>query len=216
MGEVWHHRGFTAQRSCRASIPVLLNASVTRAILLIDHGSRRDAANQQLHVIGARLDQALTETGPPAIVECAHMELADPDIRAIILTGAGRAFSAGYDIGALPQSGFAQAAEAIVAHPFTAAIEALDAYPYPVLAALNGHAIGGGLELALSCDLRVCSADARLGMPPGRIGLYLGIDLSAAMIEQGRANYASRRHVQFQIVVKAAMLLQHAGTSRCL
>jgi enoyl-CoA hydratase/carnithine racemase len=93
------------------------------------------------------------------------------EARCLLLTGAGRAFSAGYDIGALPKQDFAAAAEAIVAHPFTAAIEALDAYPYPVLAALNGHAIGGGLELALSCDLRVCSAEARLGMPPARLGL---------------------------------------------
>src|SRR5919109_600647 len=93
------------------------------------------------------------------------------DARCLLITGTGRVFSAGYDIGALPEAGFEQAAEAIVAHPFTAAIEALDAYPFPVLAALNGHAIGGGLELALSCDLRVCSADARLGMPPARLGL---------------------------------------------
>ena len=93
------------------------------------------------------------------------------DARCLLVTGAGRVFSAGYDIGALPSDDFARAAEAIVAHPFTAAIEALDAYPYPVLGALNGHAIGGGLELALSCDLRVCSADARLGMPPARLGL---------------------------------------------
>jgi enoyl-CoA hydratase/carnithine racemase len=103
------------------------------------------------------------------------------DARCLLVTGTGKVFSAGYDIGALPRdgseraastgTGFARAAEAIVAHPFTAAIAALDAYPYPVLAALNGHAIGGGLELALSCDLRVCSADARLGMPPARLGL---------------------------------------------
>jgi enoyl-CoA hydratase/carnithine racemase len=93
------------------------------------------------------------------------------DARCLLVTGSGTVFSAGYDIGALPRDEFAEAAEAIVAHPFTAAIEALDAYPYPVLAALNGHAIGGGLELALSCDLRVCSADARLGMPPARLGL---------------------------------------------
>jgi enoyl-CoA hydratase/carnithine racemase len=93
------------------------------------------------------------------------------DARCLLLTAEGKVFSAGYDIGALPQDDFARAAEAIVAHPFTAAIEALDAYPFPVLAALNGHAIGGGLELALSCDLRVCSADARLGMPPARLGL---------------------------------------------
>jgi len=93
------------------------------------------------------------------------------DARCLLVTAAGKVFSSGYDIGALPAERFAQAAEAIVAHPFTAAIEALDGYPYPVLAALNGHAIGGGLELALSCDLRVCSSDARLGMPPARLGL---------------------------------------------
>ena len=94
------------------------------------------------------------------------------EARCLVITGAGKVFSAGYDIGALPQGqGFAEAAEAIVAHPFTAAIEALDAYPFPVLAGLNGHAIGGGLELALSCDLRVCGAGARLGMPPARLGL---------------------------------------------
>jgi enoyl-CoA hydratase/carnithine racemase len=93
------------------------------------------------------------------------------EARCLILTAEGKVFSAGYDIGALPTESFAEAAEAIVAHPFTAAIEALDAYPYPVLAAISGHAIGGGLELAISCDLRVCSADARLGMPPARLGL---------------------------------------------
>jgi enoyl-CoA hydratase/carnithine racemase len=93
------------------------------------------------------------------------------EARCLLITGVGKVFSAGYDIGALPKDDFARAAEAIVAHPFTAAIEALDAYPFPVLAALNGHAIGGGLELALSCDLRMCSADARLGMPPARLGL---------------------------------------------
>lgn len=93
------------------------------------------------------------------------------EARCLLITATGTVFSAGYDIGALPKDDFARAAEAIVAHPFTAAIEALDAYPFPVLAVLNGHAIGGGLELALSCDLRVCSADARLGMPPARLGL---------------------------------------------
>jgi len=93
------------------------------------------------------------------------------EARCLLLTAAGGVFSAGYDIGALPTDDFARAAEAIVAHPFTAAIEAIDAYPNPVLAALNGHAIGGGLELAISCDLRVCSDAAQLGMPPAKLGL---------------------------------------------
>ena len=68
------------------------------------------------------------------------------DARCLLITGEGRAFSAGYDLGSLGDeaTSFAEAAGAIVAHPFAAAIEALEAYPFPVLAALNGHAIGGG------------------------------------------------------------------------
>ena len=58
-----------------------------------------------------------------------------------------------------------------MAHPFHSAIEALDAYPYPVVAALNGHAIGGGLELALTCDIRLASTEAKMGMPPAKLGL---------------------------------------------
>jgi enoyl-CoA hydratase/carnithine racemase len=93
------------------------------------------------------------------------------DARCLLLTAEGRVFSAGYDIGSLPGDRFAAAAEELVAHPFHAAIEALESYRYPVVAALNGHAIGGGLELALSCDLVVAAQDAMLGMPPARLGL---------------------------------------------
>jgi enoyl-CoA hydratase/carnithine racemase len=105
------------------------------------------------------------------ILDALAAELPRIEARCLLLTAEGRVFSAGYDIGALPRDNFAAAAGSIVAHPFAAAIAALDAHPYPVLAALNGHTIGGGLELALSCDLRVCSAEARLGMPPARLGL---------------------------------------------
>jgi enoyl-CoA hydratase/carnithine racemase len=58
-----------------------------------------------------------------------------------------------------------------VAHPFTAALEALEAYPYPTLAALNGHAICGGLELALACDFRVAETGARFELPEVGIGI---------------------------------------------
>jgi enoyl-CoA hydratase/carnithine racemase len=93
------------------------------------------------------------------------------DARCVILTGSEAMFSAGYDIGDIPSEVFAEEAEKLVAHPFAAAIEALEAYPYPTVAALNGHAIGGGLEVALSCDLRVAAAGVRLGMPPAKLGL---------------------------------------------
>jgi enoyl-CoA hydratase/carnithine racemase len=100
------------------------------------------------------------------------------DARCVIITGEGRMFSAGYDIGDLRGGGgerrsadFADEAEKLVAHPFTAAIDAVEAYPYPTIAALNGHAIGGGLELALSCDLRLAAHPIKMGMPPAKLGL---------------------------------------------
>jgi len=93
------------------------------------------------------------------------------DARCVLLTGAGDIFSAGYDIGDLAPDRLAEEAAELVAHPFQNALEALDAVEVPVVAALNGHAIGGGLELALSCDLRLATEDAKLGMPPARLGL---------------------------------------------
>lgn len=96
------------------------------------------------------------------------------EVRCVLVTGAGSAFSAGYDIAGISAESFAEDAEALVAHPFHAAMEAVSAHPYPVLAALNGHALGGGLELAVRCDLRICAAGARLGMPPAKLGLIYG------------------------------------------
>jgi enoyl-CoA hydratase/carnithine racemase len=95
----------------------------------------------------------------------------DLDARCIVLTGSGGVFSAGYDIGDIPAEEFAERAEALVAHPFAAAIDALEGHPFPTVAALNGHAIGGGLELALACDLRVAAGGIKLGMPPAKLGL---------------------------------------------
>jgi enoyl-CoA hydratase/carnithine racemase len=91
--------------------------------------------------------------------------------RCLVVRGSGTTFSAGYDIGDLEEGAFEEAAERLVAHPFHAAMEALEAYPYPVLAQINGHAIGGGLELALTCDLRVAADSARFAMPPAKLGL---------------------------------------------
>ena len=91
--------------------------------------------------------------------------------RCLVIRGSGQVFSAGYDIGNLGEQSFEESAERLVAHPFNDAIEALEAYEYPVLAALNGHAIGGGLELALTCDIRVAARGIRLGMPPAKLGL---------------------------------------------
>ena len=89
----------------------------------------------------------------------------------LVITGSDGMFSAGYDIGEIPDEEFEERAEALVAHPFTEAIDALEAFPYPTLAALPGHTIGGGLELALACDLRIARDGIKLGMPPAKLGL---------------------------------------------
>jgi len=93
------------------------------------------------------------------------------ETRCLLITGAPPVFSAGYDIASIPSETFERDAEALVAHPFHAAMEALSAHPWPTVAAINGHCIGGGLELAVTCDLRVCAAGAELGMPPVKLGL---------------------------------------------
>jgi enoyl-CoA hydratase/carnithine racemase len=100
-------------------------------------------------------------------------ELSGPEshVRCVVVTGAHGMFSAGYDIGEIPDEEFEERAEQLVAHPFTEAIDALEAFPYATLAALPGHTIGGGLELALACDLRVARDQIKLGMPPAKLGL---------------------------------------------
>jgi enoyl-CoA hydratase/carnithine racemase len=95
----------------------------------------------------------------------------DSQARCVVVTGAHDMFSAGYDIGEIPDDEFEERAERLVAHPFTEAIDALEAFPYPTLAVLPGHTIGGGLELALSCDLRIARDQIKLGMPPAKLGL---------------------------------------------
>jgi enoyl-CoA hydratase/carnithine racemase len=94
------------------------------------------------------------------------------DARCVVITGDGPVFSAGYDIGSFDEPDhFSEAAEKLVAHPFTNAIEAIEDYRFPVVAAINGHAIGGGLELAISCDIRIAADHVKMGMPPAKIGL---------------------------------------------
>jgi enoyl-CoA hydratase/carnithine racemase len=91
--------------------------------------------------------------------------------RCLVIRGTGAVFSAGYDIGGFDEGQFEEAAERLVAHPFQEALDALDAYPYPVVGQLNGHAIGGGLELALACDIRIAASGIKVGMPPAKLGL---------------------------------------------
>lgn len=93
-------------------------------------------------------------------------------VRAAILTGAGKAFVAGADIGAMA------AMTPIEAKRFSDAgqtlCSAIESLPFPVIAAVNGYALGGGCELALSCDFIVAAEGAKLGLPEVTLGVIPG------------------------------------------
>ncbi|HEX6310384.1 MAG TPA: enoyl-CoA hydratase-related protein [Acidimicrobiia bacterium] len=94
----------------------------------------------------------------------------DDTLKAVVVTGVGKAFAAGADI-----SEFAGAARAReITDGFRAAFDAVAAVPRPVIAAVNGVALGGGMELALACDLRVAAESARLGQPEILLGVVPG------------------------------------------
>lgn len=99
---------------------------------------------------------------------------ADPAIRALIITGSGeKFFSAGADLRRFaPASADADmATAAVMARRFGEAFETLSAYSGVSIAALNGYAMGGGLECALACDLRIAEAHAVMALPEAAVGL---------------------------------------------
>lgn len=116
------------------------------------------------------INQKMVEELSSALDEISRMDF--ERARAVIITGTGRAFSAGADI-----TGFVGTTPLLAyklsrgLHEITEKIEKLDR---PVICALNGYTLGGGLELALACDIRIASETAILGQPEVNIGLFPG------------------------------------------
>ncbi|MCX6071993.1 MAG: enoyl-CoA hydratase-related protein [Chloroflexi bacterium] len=96
----------------------------------------------------------------------------DPAVRAVILTGEGAAFVAGADIRAMLSKKHAEIAEFI--RFGQEVLNEVEALPKPVIAAINGFALGGGLELALACDIRLASTESRMGFPEVGLGIFPG------------------------------------------
>lgn len=93
------------------------------------------------------------------------------DLRAVIISGAGgKAFAGGADIAELKERTHREAFFGINQRLF----QKLEDFPRPVIAAIDGYALGGGLELALACDLRVASRGAKVGTPEVSLGIFPG------------------------------------------
>ena len=99
----------------------------------------------------------------------------DRDVTAIVLTGKGdRAFMAGANIKEFPDALGKPGVALEMAQGFHELMNTIDFFPKPTIAALNGFTLGGGLELALACDLRVCDKRAKLGFPEINLGIFPG------------------------------------------
>jgi len=106
----------------------------------------------------------------------------NPDVRALVVTGAGRAFVAGADIAAMTKMTPLEAeAFSSDAHLI---FERLENLPIPTIAAVNGFALGGGCELALSCDWILASSKARIGQPETKLGLIPGFGGTSRLVRR--------------------------------
>ncbi|MCK9463447.1 MAG: enoyl-CoA hydratase-related protein [Proteobacteria bacterium] len=143
-------------------------------LITIDRADRRNAFDEPL------LDEWVARLA----------EIAPRAPRAVVITGAGDAFSAGYDV-----RGIDPAQDPRLPLPdarFERAIRAVLDLPCPAVAAVNGDAFGGGLDLALACDLCLVAPDAKLAMTPCRLGLVYSADGVARLVSRLGAALARR------------------------
>ncbi|MEP7157898.1 MAG: enoyl-CoA hydratase/isomerase family protein, partial [Chloroflexota bacterium] len=148
-------------------------------------------------------DELLTDLD----VALADLAAAEPaDVRAVVVSGGDFTFSAGSDVRAFESH--AGGAGRLHFEREEAVFSRLAQLPMPTIAAIEGHAMGGGLELALACDIRVCSEQANLGLPevrlavtPGaggtqRLPRVVGIGRAKEMTLTGRILFAEEAEIE--------------------
>ena len=108
----------------------------------------------------------------------------DAGVRCVVIEGSGnRAFSAGSDIGGFPQERQTPEQVQAYASALEGALSALQSCPHPTVALIHGVCVGGGLEIAACCDVRICSESSRFGAPINRLGLTMSYNELGLLVE---------------------------------
>lgn len=163
-----------------------------RLTLTLNRPERRNALNAALV---ERLTAALREAA------------SDARVRVIVLTGAGNAFSAGADLDALRAMQTASAADNLADSRLLATLfETIHTHPKPIVARVNGAAIGGGCGLAVACDVSIVADEARLGFPEVRLGFVPAIVMLFARLRVGEA-------VLRDLLLRGALLRGHEAAA---
>lgn len=151
-----------------------------------------DLKEQILYVTINRADKlnALNRLTLAELASIIKFAASSADVRGVLLTGAGeKAFVAGADISEFADYG-SEEGEALARDGQKMVFDAIENCPKPVIAAINGFALGGGLELAMACHIRIASDNAKLGLPEVSLGLipgYGGTQRLTQLIGKGRA-----------------------------
>lgn len=135
--------------------------------------SRVDGSVGWLELDGAKQLNAIGTATYTQLTAAMHALEQRDSVRAVVIHGAGRAFCAGADIDEIQTFDERDDFAAFI-HGFTDALDVLATSPLPVIAAIHGSALGGGLELAMACDFRLATPDARLGLPEAKLGVLPG------------------------------------------
>lgn len=147
-----------------------MSSTTTEPVILVEKSG--GVALVTLNRPGAM--NALSRELRAAIAETFEALEADPEVRAVILTGAGKAFTAGLDLKELGSGASTVGSAVNDKDPVTS----IGQFSGPVIGAINGVAITGGFELALACDILICSTNARFADTHGRVGILPGWGLS--------------------------------------
>lgn len=154
----------------------MLTADSSQAAVRLE---RRDDGVVVLTLDDPDRRNAMTEAMGDALTDAARSLADDRELRAVVLTGAPPAFSAGGDLGMLEDLARRTREEGLDASDtmlaFYRRFLSVRDIPVPVVAAINGHAIGAGLCVALACDLRVVAEDAKVGLNFSQLGLHPGM-----------------------------------------